>query len=190
MIGFDFTCYEPRMGFDEHFRLSGAADEHEWRDNGNWPGHDVPNIRGREITWHVETERSVFEYYAECMANMGSPLPNRIPDFAGFWRDKVRGMLWQSHPDFLAITLAAPPGEGFVAFMSSVVGSRMSLKVSLPMSTFATREDAPAPTVDAFMTRNEPLFFTEQASFWPYRRVEAAIAAEPMSRDTKRRLFR
>lgn len=69
--------------------------------------------------------------------------------------------------------------------MASVVASGMSLKVHLPASTFATREDAPAPTVDAFVNRHEPLFF-DQATFTPFRR---ATEVEPVATRPRRGLF-
>ncbi len=179
MIGFDFTCYAPRMSFGEDFTAWGDADEFAWRDNGNWPGHDVPNLRGRELTWHLETGQSVFDYYDECMQNARRPMTDRIPDFVEFWRDKAKAMLWLSHNDILSLTLFAPGDAAFVSFMSNVVSSKMSLKVRLPLTTFATHEQAPAPTVDAFMNRYEPVFFSEPAVFYPYHRVPEPVADVP-----------
>lgn len=188
MIGLDFTCHEPRMSFGENFNVWGGADEFAWRDNGNWPGHEVPDLGGRELSWHLETERSVFDYYNQCLQEAGRSMPTRIPEFASFWRN-ANAMLWQFEPDLLSLTIGVPADERFVAFLSSVVSAGMSLRVRLPLTTFASRDDAAAPTADAFMHRHEPVFFTEPAVFTPFRRVVEPdeVAAPPR---LGRRFFR
>lgn len=98
MIAFDFTCYEPRMSFSDNFHLSGKADESGWNDYGSWPGHDVPGLRGLDINWHVETERSVFDYYIHVLDIMRRDFIPRTPDYVEFWRPS-RAMLWISEPD-------------------------------------------------------------------------------------------
>jgi len=165
--GFEFTSYQPRISFREQFHMGGQADIYGWEHTGGIPSFGLPDISGLEVNWHLETERTVFDYYAEMMGNMGREITTRTPDFADYWRPKAQAMLWLSDGS-LSVTLASPANDTFVAFASSVVAAGLGLTVWLPTAVIAEVETAPAPSVDAFMNREEPLFFG-QAFFSPYR---------------------
>lgn len=162
---FDFECFEPYISFGSHLNIGGKVDQFEW------DGIDIfehpPDLSGFEITWHLVSGRSVFEYYANCQADLGKKISDRIPNFAEYWKNAT-GSIHRFSERSIEITICHPPSSSFDCFISTVVASGQGLRVHGPRVSFADTESAPAPTVRAFMEDYEPAFFgnSEMGEWW------------------------
>jgi hypothetical protein len=174
MTMFSFKCYEPHASFGDRFRVGGEADTFEWRQH-DYHDLNVPNLKGLNISWVVESDARIFRRYEECQLNTGKAISSRVPNFREYWQD-AKGYMQRYSSDAVQIAFAAPPMPGFEAFVMSIVAAGMGVEVLTPSITFAEKESAPSPSCRAFLEDYEPAFFGnyENASdnypiFRPYR---------------------
>ena len=110
-------------------------------------------------------DRPVARYYADMMANYGTPI-SRFPNLVDWFADYT-ALSWipDVGKDRVCNVVAQLPTEATfrnVLLISLLEGRKVSLSFS---ARFAEREDAPAPTLEAFRERGEPVF-DDSPSFW------------------------
>ena len=155
------------LSFDDHLRAEGNVLLFRW-------GGDTgprPDLSTCSMVWSVVPDPSLPEYFErEYGAFPPNPFIREGKEFDSS-RDvgKSRGVFWFSDEGTCCITLAAPPGPGFEAFLSSAYASDLRLFIQIPVS-FSKLEGTPSPTPEAFLDRRRSVFLMEPAEFTVYRR--------------------
>jgi len=164
------------LSFDDHLRAEGNVLLFRWSGETG----PRPDLSKCSMVWSVVPDPSLPEYFErEYGALPPNPFFRERNEFdSGRDVGRSRGVFWFSDEGTCRITLAAPPGPGFEAFLCSAYANELRLIVQIPVS-FSRLEGTPSPTPEAFLDRRRSVFLMEPAEFTVYRRNTVDLDPPP-----------